>query len=91
MRWKLAEYVNVSEDYLTRVFKKELNISPWDYLIRFRINQSKQLLINTADSISQIAEKTGFSDQAYFCRVFHKLIGMSPLIYRKNYNKSWSE
>ncbi len=91
MRWKLAEYVNVSEDYLTRVFKKELNISPWDYLIRFRINQSKQLLINTADSISQIAEKSGFSDQAYFCRVFHKLIGMSPLIYRKNYNKSWSE
>lgn len=91
MRWKLAEYVSVNEDYLTRIFKKELNISPWDYLIRLRITQSKHYLLTTSDTIAQIASKTGFSDQAYFCRVFHKMVGVSPLIFRKSGSERKSE
>ncbi|WP_304224571.1 substrate-binding domain-containing protein [Gracilinema caldarium] len=91
MRWKLADYVSVNEDYLTRIFKKELSISPWDYLIRLRITQSKHYLLTTSETIAQIASKTGFSDQAYFCRVFHKMVGVSPLVFRKSGSEGKSE
>ncbi|MEW6404038.1 MAG: substrate-binding domain-containing protein [Chloroflexota bacterium] len=81
-RWEIAEAVGVSEDYLTRVFNRELNISPWDYLNRYRILHAKNLLLNTADNIGAIARQVGFKDQAYFSRVFHKITGLSPQAFR---------
>ena len=73
-----AETIGVSEDYLTRVFNRELEISPWDYLSRYRILQAQALLKNTAGSIAEIAHQVGFKDQAYFSRVFSKQVGVSP-------------
>ncbi|MFA6689887.1 MAG: helix-turn-helix domain-containing protein [Sphaerochaetaceae bacterium] len=77
-RWQLADAVNVSEDYLTRIFRKELGISPWDYLNRYRIHLASQLLRRTAMTINEVASRTGFQDQAYFCRVFKKVRGCPP-------------
>ena len=77
-RWQIADAVNVSEDYLTRIFKKEMGLSPWDYLNRYRINLACNLLQETGKSISEIAVATGFKDQAYFCRVFRKVKGINP-------------
>jgi AraC-like DNA-binding protein len=82
-RWEIAEAVGVSEDYLSRVFTRELNISPWDYLNRYRVLQSKHLLMNTAEAVGIIARQVGFKDQAYFSRVFHKITGMSPQAFRE--------
>ena len=77
-RWQIAEDVHVSEDYLTRVFKKELGLSPWDYLNRYRIWLACSLLKNTGMSVNDVSVATGFLDQAYFCRVFKKIRGFSP-------------
>jgi YesN/AraC family two-component response regulator len=66
------------------VFTRELNISPWDYLNRYRVLQSKHLLGNTSESIGSIARQVGFKDQAYFSRVFHKVTGMSPQEFRES-------
>lgn len=77
-RWKLAEAANVSEDYLTRVFKKELGMSPWEYLNRYRIHVASDLLASTNLPLSEVALQTGFQDQAYFCRVFKKYRGCTP-------------
>ena len=77
-RWQLAESVNVSEDYLTRIFRKELGISPWDYLNRYRIYLASGLLTQETMSVNEVAYKTGFQDQAYFCRVFKKIKGVTP-------------
>ena len=82
-RWEIAEAVGVSEDYLSRVFHRELNISPWDYLNRYRVLQSKQLLMNTTESVGAIARQVGFKDQAYFSRVFSKVMGVSPQGFRE--------
>ena len=82
-RWEIAEAVGVSEDYLSRIFNRELNISPWDYLNRYRVLQSKQLLQKTTKSVASIARQVGFKDQAYFSRVFHKVTGESPQEFRK--------
>jgi signal transduction histidine kinase/DNA-binding LacI/PurR family transcriptional regulator/AraC-like DNA-binding protein len=81
-RWEVAETAGVSEDYLTRVFNRELGISPWEYLNRYRVLQAKSLLRQTSASIQIIARQVGFNDQAYFSRVFRKLTGLSPQAYR---------
>lgn len=77
-RWQLAEAINVSEDYLTRIFRKELGISPWDYLNRYRIFLATKLLRQTSLTINEVASESGFQDQAYFCRVFKKTMGVNP-------------
>jgi AraC-like DNA-binding protein len=81
-RWEVAEAVGVSEDYLSRVFSRELGLSPWEYLNRYRIQRAKELLHRTNDSIRAIAHQVGFKDQAYFSRVFRKQTGLSPNEFR---------
>jgi signal transduction histidine kinase/DNA-binding LacI/PurR family transcriptional regulator/AraC-like DNA-binding protein len=81
-RWEIAEAVGASEDYLSRVFSRELGLSPWDYLNRYRIQRAKELLRRTNDSIRSIAHQVGFKDQAYFSRVFRKQTGSSPNEFR---------
>ena len=83
-RWEIAEAVGVSEDYLSRVFNLELSISPWDYLNRYRVLQSKHLLLQTTGTIGAIARQVGFKDQAYFSRVFRKVTGTSPQGFRES-------
>ncbi|MBR1715014.1 MAG: substrate-binding domain-containing protein [Treponema sp.] len=78
VRWKLADTVHVSEDYLTRIFHKELGLSLWEYLNRYRIYLATKMLLETNDTIYEIAENSGFQDQSYFCRVFKKIYGIPP-------------
>jgi len=82
-RWKLADSVNVNEDYLTRIFHREMGMSPWDYLNRLRVFLAAEFLRQTDKTIQDIALQTGFNDQAYFCRVFKKIYGVSPKQLRK--------
>jgi len=82
-RREVAEAVGVSENHLTRIFRRELGLSPWDYLNRYRIKQAKELLLCTSDSITSVALQVGFSDPAYFSRVFRKHVGLSPSVFRE--------
>jgi AraC-like DNA-binding protein len=83
-RWKLAEAVGVSEDYLTRVFRAETGMTPWDYLARLRIAKAGELLLSGAESVGSIAARVGIADQAYFTRVFRKVTGMTPQAFRSS-------
>jgi DNA-binding LacI/PurR family transcriptional regulator/AraC-like DNA-binding protein len=87
-RWKLAETVNVNEDYLTRIFHREMGLSLWDYLNRLRVYMAVKFLLQTNESIQEIASHSGFQDQAYFCRVFKKVYGIPPGQLRKQQEKS---
>ncbi len=78
LRWQLADSVHVSEDYITRIFHKELGLSMWEYLNRYRVSMAKKMILETNCTIYEAAEKTGFQDQAYFCRVFKKIYGVPP-------------
>ncbi|MDP3177896.1 MAG: helix-turn-helix domain-containing protein, partial [Spirochaetaceae bacterium] len=86
-RWKLAEAVNVSEDYLSRIFRRELGITPWEYLSRLRVKRAKEFLAAGSESVALVGERVGFPDQAYFSRVFRKVAGMSPQAYRDTAGK----
>jgi signal transduction histidine kinase/AraC-like DNA-binding protein len=79
----LAHAVGVTDGYLSRIFRQELGISPWEYLARYRIRQARQLLQATNENIADIALRVGFDDKAYFTRVFHRYAGCSPSAYRK--------
>jgi transcriptional regulator GlxA family with amidase domain len=81
-RWEIAAAIGVSEDYLSRIFRQELDISPWEYLNRYRILQAIERLRRTDDSVATVGRQVGFKDPAYFSRVFHKVTGLSPTEYR---------
>ncbi len=64
-----------------------------DYLLEYRIEMAKNLLVTTAGSISSVADNTGFSSYSYFISRFKKETGLSPRKYRityknKNFKKS---
>jgi AraC-like DNA-binding protein len=60
-----------------------MGMSLWDYLNRLRVFLAAEFLRQTDKTIQDIAWQTGFNDQAYFCRVFKKIYGVSPKQVRK--------
>ncbi|MDR0639333.1 MAG: helix-turn-helix domain-containing protein [Spirochaetaceae bacterium] len=83
-RWQLAESVHVSEDYLTRIFRRELGLSPWEYINHLRVSIAAEMLLHTGKPIYTIALDTGFKEHAYFNRVFKKVYGKPPNQLRKS-------
>ena len=81
-RAEIAQWIGVSENYLSEVFNKELGLSPWDYLTRYRIQQAKILMRTSNENITSIAFQVGYDDPAYFSRVFRKETGFSPRDFR---------
>lgn len=69
--------------YFSRVFKSCTGMTFYDYLTVFRIRKAEVRLLNTNDSISSIADASGFSSVKTFDRVFKDLTGSSPLKFRK--------
>lgn len=79
----LARAGSVSASYLTRLFRQSLGTSPHDYLLRQRISQAKQLLIETNEPIGSIARQVGFSTESNFSYRFAKMCDITPRAYRK--------
>lgn len=74
---------NVSERLLNLKFKKDLGVSPKQFLTQQRINTAKGHLLNTDYTISQISMMCGFSSPAYFTFYFKKALGKTPKEFRR--------
>lgn len=74
--------LNVNKFYLTHIFKEQLGMPPIKYLTLKRMDRAKNLLSTSDFSIGEVASKCGYPDTAYFCRVFKKSEGITPLHYR---------
>lgn len=72
-----------NEKYLGRLFKKETGVSYHTYCNQLRIEKAKELLRTTPTKVIDIAFECGFSNIAYFNRVFKKAVGLTPCEYRK--------
>ena len=81
---QLAEDAHMNKYYLSHAFKREYGISPINYMITKRIEESKYLLAETDLSMSQIAQLLGFSSLSYFSQVFRRTQSVSPMEYRQN-------
>lgn len=71
--------------YFTRLFKKSVGLSPYQYLIQYRMNASIKLLKDRALTVTQIAEAVGYPDTKSFDRAFRDKYGVSPGKFRKFY------
>jgi len=81
-----ARYINMSESYLSTMFKKETGVSFVEYLTRLRIEKAAELL-KTSDMPSYIiAEKVGYENINYFGRSFKKVMGVSPSQFRGRFH-----
>lgn len=80
---KVALDVGLSPNYFSKLFEHSMGTSFRDYLNHIRIEESERLLLSTNYSLTDIAIAVGYSDQSYFCRIFHKITGITPGQFRK--------
>lgn len=79
----IGDKLSISSWYLSRMFKDKYGISLFDYIVQVRINVAKELLANTSSTVSDIAEKVGFSNSKVFINNFKKVEGITPGNYRE--------
>lgn len=78
----VAQEAGLSPNYFSALFKQIIGVSFREHLCSIRVEESKQLLTSTDYSLTDIAIAVGFADQSYFCKIFKKLVGMTPGKYR---------
>ena len=79
---EVAKALFVSKYHLCHLFSKYVELSFNNYLTKIKLKNASQRLLQTDDSISKIAIDTGFSTSTYFCQVFKKEFGVTPLKYK---------
>jgi len=79
----VADSVYLSEKYFSNFFRKEMNCSFSDYLTKLRIDNACHMLSHTNDTISLIAQDSGFKWPNHFHYTFKKVTGLTPNEYRK--------
>ena len=80
---ELAKLSGMSEPHFYRRFKQVTGSSPVDLLRRERINHARRRLLQSNDSVKQIAEQVGYHDAFYFSRDFKRYTGLAPSEYRR--------
>lgn len=79
---KISEEVYLSPNYISMIFKQEMNETISEYLTKIRMEHAKNLLKSTDLRVLEIAEKVGYEDANYFSKVFKKYTGILPQKYR---------
>ncbi|MFT4416236.1 response regulator transcription factor [Fredinandcohnia humi] len=79
---EVAEYVELSPFYFSKIFKDRLGVTFIDYVTTVRINHAKKEMLDPSKSLKEICYSIGYRDPNYFSRVFKKYTGLSPTEYR---------
>lgn len=80
---ELASMACMSKDHFIRMFRQATGQTPTAYIISRRMEKAELLLVTTNMPIKQLAVEVGYRDSSYFNRLFHKYVGLSPVLYRK--------
>lgn len=84
----LAKELNMNAKYISYLFKKQTGKKITDYIAGKRIEESKDLLVNSAYSVAEISTYLSFSSQSYFIKIFSKHEGMTPQKFREANKKT---
>ncbi|MFS0872460.1 response regulator [Paenibacillus xylanilyticus] len=79
---EIADSLHLNSSYFSVLFKEQVGLNFSEYLTRKRIQRAKELLVQTALPISEVAERVGYQTDKYFIKVFKSLEGLSPSKYR---------
>lgn len=79
----MAKHVHLHPNYLIKLFKTHMGISPAQYLRKIRVERAKQLLTISDMCVTDIAVSTGFSDIFHFSNMFKNHTGYAPTEFRK--------
>lgn len=80
---EVAAFFNISPRRLHQIFKKELNLSPKQYILKKKMEEGYKILVQTSTPINRIAYMLAFSSPYHFTNVFKKTFGVSPREVRK--------
>ena len=84
---ELARACRLSPSHFSQAFRQTVGSPPHQWLLTQRVERAKQLLLNTGQSLCEIALATGFADQSHFTRVFSERIKTSPAAWRRAQKK----
>jgi YesN/AraC family two-component response regulator len=80
---QIADDCHINEAYLCRLFQRYDQQTPYQYLLRLKINDASTRLLQPNVLIKQAAEEVGFADPLHFSRVFKTVLGLSPKAFRQ--------
>ena len=81
---EIADYCAISIAHFSRLFKKQVGASPYEYLSKVRVETAKKLLKTSNASVGDVGEKTGFSDASSFIVAFKNQVGLTPGEFRRS-------
>ncbi|MBT0668664.1 helix-turn-helix transcriptional regulator [Novosphingobium profundi] len=79
----LAGQANLSTGHFFRAFKITIGETPHNYIMRQRVRRAQLMMLETNDTLSQIASACGLADQAHLTRLFKRMVGATPLVWRR--------
>lgn len=85
---QIADRLNMSQRYLSDLLKNETGKTAIEHIQLFMVDKSKELLLGSDDTVSEIAYQLGFEYPHYFSRLFKKAEGVTPTEFRKHFSKN---
>ena len=79
---QMADKVGLSKSYFSTLFHEIVGVSFREHLCRIRVEESKRLLLSSEYSLTDIAVAMGFTDQSHYCKMFKRIVGITPGQYR---------
>lgn len=83
---EVADIVLLNPKYLGELFKKETGLNYSEYLLKYRLDLAKEMLLDVRCRVGEVGEKVGYQDSKYFSRLFKKHVGVTPKQYKKMFS-----
>ena len=83
-----ADAVHVSSAHLSRLFRSDLDTTYSSFLTEIKLSHAMNLLLHSRLPVSEVASQCGYQNSNYFCDAFKKVMGVSPLKFKKSREKT---
>ncbi len=84
----VAQKIGINRSYLTSIFRQQMGISPQEYLMQYRMDKAREILLESDISVQEIALRVGYDNALTFSKIFKSYYGLSPAYYRQEKRES---
>jgi AraC-like DNA-binding protein len=82
---RVAETCRLSVSHFARAFKASTGLPPHQWILTTRVERARELLASSGTPLAEVAVMCGFTDQSHFSRVFARVVGTSPGVWRRQH------